>query len=237
MEDLEAPLVPGSPKRRLRQVQTRAEETRERLVAAAVQLFAERGFDGVTLRDIAAAAERPFSAITYHFASKEELWRRAATEIHQTIEDHFSRRIAGLEGVDPETCARLVIKDYILYCARNPQMFRFMVHLGFAASDRLNWYVETFGRPFRRQFEIMFREIARQHDIVETEPRYAALVYAVIGGAGLIYALAPEVERATGVDPSSEAMLDAHVQLMIELFLPRSAIRPIEPPTAPRPRL
>jgi len=212
-----------TPRTRVRRVQMRAEETRDRLVSVAVKLFAARGFDGVTLRDIAAAAERPLSAIAYHFISKDELWRSAATKIHQTIEDHFSRRIAGLEGVDAETSARLIVKDYVYYFSRNPEMLRFMVHLGFAPSARLDWYVEQYGKPFRSHFEAAFREIGRQHGIGDTEPRYAALLYTFIGGAGLIYALAAEVKRTTGIDPATVQMLDDHVALLTAMFLPLSA--------------
>ncbi|MBU0677435.1 MAG: TetR/AcrR family transcriptional regulator [Verrucomicrobia bacterium] len=50
------------------------ETTREKLIAAASRLFAERGFDGVSVREIVAAAQANLGAITYHFGGKEELF-------------------------------------------------------------------------------------------------------------------------------------------------------------------
>ncbi|GAA5493859.1 hypothetical protein Rhal01_00011 [Rubritalea halochordaticola] len=50
-----------------------SEATRERILEAAEVLFAERGFDGVSLRDITAAALANVAAVNYHFGTKEAL--------------------------------------------------------------------------------------------------------------------------------------------------------------------
>src|SRR6476619_1707777 len=50
--------------------------TQEQIVLAAERLFAERGIDGVSLRQIGAAAGNGNnSAVQYHFGSKERLLR------------------------------------------------------------------------------------------------------------------------------------------------------------------
>lgn len=46
---------------------------RDRLIKVTMALFAERGFDGVTVRDIAAAAGVSVGLINHHFGSKEGL--------------------------------------------------------------------------------------------------------------------------------------------------------------------
>ncbi|MFO7870526.1 MAG: TetR/AcrR family transcriptional regulator [Kiritimatiellia bacterium] len=48
--------------------------TRERLMEAGAALFAERGYDAVSVRDITGAADANVGAITYHFGSKENLF-------------------------------------------------------------------------------------------------------------------------------------------------------------------
>lgn len=45
----------------------------QRLVQVAMRLFAEKGFDGVTVRDIAAAADVSVGLINHHFGSKDGL--------------------------------------------------------------------------------------------------------------------------------------------------------------------
>ncbi len=53
-------------------------ETRERLLDAAERLFADRGFEGTSMRAITQAAGTSVSAANYHFGSKEKL-------LHETI--------------------------------------------------------------------------------------------------------------------------------------------------------
>ena len=63
-------------------------ETREKLVLAAERLFAERGIDNVSLREInRAAGQRNVAALHYHFGSREVL-----------LEAIFERRMSGIKG-------------------------------------------------------------------------------------------------------------------------------------------
>ena len=56
----------------------RGEETRERLLEAAIKIFGELGFKGASTRALADAAGANLAAIPYHFGSKEGLYRAAA---------------------------------------------------------------------------------------------------------------------------------------------------------------
>ena len=72
--------------------------TRERVVAAASTLFAERGFHGTTVRDIAQRARVNLAAGHYHFGSKETLYlevlRAQFADVMAELE-HRGARLAG----------------------------------------------------------------------------------------------------------------------------------------------
>src|SRR5258705_6888178 len=65
--------------------QQRALDTRERIVVAALEAFAERGFEGARTRDIAARAKVNQGLITYHFSSKPDLWKAAVDHIFAIV--------------------------------------------------------------------------------------------------------------------------------------------------------
>jgi len=84
-----------------------AAETRERLLRAAADMFAERGYDGTRVADIAAAAGLSNGAMYAHFASKAELLVGA-------LHAHGRRLLADLLAADPSRS----ITDLLLVVGR-----------------------------------------------------------------------------------------------------------------------
>jgi len=61
--------------------------TKARILQAAQEVFAERGFEGASTREIAARAEVNISSLHYHWDSKETLYRGIFVHInHQLVE-------------------------------------------------------------------------------------------------------------------------------------------------------
>ncbi|MBI2712701.1 MAG: TetR/AcrR family transcriptional regulator [Bdellovibrio sp.] len=58
--------------------------TREKLIKAAKNLFAERGYDGTSVKEIAKAAKVNISLISYHFDGKEGLYCECLSTIGNT---------------------------------------------------------------------------------------------------------------------------------------------------------
>ena len=72
-----------------------ATETRERLLRAAAEVFAERGYDGTRVADIAAAAGVSNGAMYAHFASKADL-------LVDALRTHGRRMLSDLFAADPD---------------------------------------------------------------------------------------------------------------------------------------
>jgi AcrR family transcriptional regulator len=72
-----------------------AEQTRERLLSAAADAFAERGYDGTRVADIAALAGVSNGALYAHFGSKAELLAGA-------LHTHGRRVLAEALAADPD---------------------------------------------------------------------------------------------------------------------------------------
>ena len=53
------------------------DDTRQRLLDAAEQIFAEKGYEGATVREIVTRAGANIAAINYHFGDKERLYIEA----------------------------------------------------------------------------------------------------------------------------------------------------------------
>ena len=62
-----------------------AKDTRQKILDSARKLFAERGYEGVSVREICAEAGVSDNAIHYHFKSKKALYRAVKNTIEQAI--------------------------------------------------------------------------------------------------------------------------------------------------------
>ena len=68
------------------------QQTRRNILDAAIECFAELGFDGTNFREISrrCGADRPL--ILYHFGSKENLWKDAVEAVEQRFTGQFESR-------------------------------------------------------------------------------------------------------------------------------------------------
>ncbi len=72
---------------------------KDAIYTAAIELFSKRGFDGVSIRDIATLAEVHFASIRYHFGDKNDLYNAC-------ISKHGESRLVSAKrflSADPES--------------------------------------------------------------------------------------------------------------------------------------
>ncbi|GAB4141671.1 MAG: TetR/AcrR family transcriptional regulator [Sphingomonadales bacterium] len=83
----------------------KAPQTKTRILDAAEALFAQRGFDGVSLRDIAQRAGVQLALTHYHCGAKEDLFRavvdRRAADHVRSLREALEAAIAASSGVPP----------------------------------------------------------------------------------------------------------------------------------------
>jgi AcrR family transcriptional regulator len=71
--------------------------TRGRLMDAALDLLAERGEDGVTLRDLTDAADANVAAVSYHFGSLKSLCDAAVEHALERYLDAQEEAVSALD--------------------------------------------------------------------------------------------------------------------------------------------
>jgi TetR/AcrR family transcriptional regulator, regulator of cefoperazone and chloramphenicol sensitivity len=100
------------------------QETRQRVLEAAAQLFAERGYNHVSIRDICAAAGANVAAVNYYFHDKWSLYK----ELIETIIQDTRRWQQEAHSAPPGTPAEERLRKYI---------HTFLSH-GLASTDEKN---------------------------------------------------------------------------------------------------
>jgi AcrR family transcriptional regulator len=95
---------------------SRADETRARLLDAAVTAFAERGFHGSTTRDVTSIAGLSTAAIYVHHRSKEELLYQVSRTGHQDTLNRLRAAIAS--STDPTEQLIAMVREFTIHHAR-----------------------------------------------------------------------------------------------------------------------
>jgi TetR/AcrR family transcriptional regulator, regulator of cefoperazone and chloramphenicol sensitivity len=111
----------------------RGEETRARIVAAALRMFGERGFEAASTRDIATRAGVNAPALQYYFDNKEGVYLACVEYIVASVWDFMSEVAAAAEAALAATAsdAELIEK----FCAVQGKLAEFM----FTIKDSEDW--------------------------------------------------------------------------------------------------
>jgi AcrR family transcriptional regulator len=168
-EGAAAPAGPR-PRRRLTQAEAK-EQTRQQLLAAAARVFAQKGFAGASLEEIAERAGYSTGAVYYNFAGKEELflelirsgWSRQIERRTEAVTRVFAEAAEG--GGDPFDVLSAFVSDradrrgdasplvgeFWLYAVRHPEAME-LVGAKLTEQDRglepvIAAAMERFGTP------------------------------------------------------------------------------------------
>lgn len=83
-------------------------QTREAIAETALSLFAERGFDAVTIADVADAADVAVNTVFYHFKTKEDLFFGAFSPPVGALADRLQARSP---GESPVACVQQMLTE------------------------------------------------------------------------------------------------------------------------------
>lgn len=99
---------------------------RHQIVLATFEQIAQRGVQGLTLRDVAAAAGLSNGTVTYHFGSKHRL-------LMDAIEYGYWRLPEGFEDLDAASALSWVLRRYVLADQKRRSWWQFWLAVTFHA--------------------------------------------------------------------------------------------------------
>lgn len=137
--------------------------TRQDILTVSVPLFASRGYQGVSMRDIAAAVGVQAAALYYHFPDKQALYMAVMA---YAFRDHLTAPTAALRGdAPPITRLRRFIAGMVDDLTGNPDLILLLQRArleGDEARHRL-LVKEIFAEPFLALMGLM-QELAPDRD-------------------------------------------------------------------------
>lgn len=195
-------------------------DTRERILHAANRLFAERGFDGATLRDITEAARANLAAVNYYFRSKDELIK---STLESALKPIVAARLAALEACERahpdrlpplESLADALVRPMAeLSSGENRDRLLLLLQVRTIAQAATNSVVVDYFRPLHERFIDLLQKVLPHLSRAELALRYDCARGATLQ---ILVDLAPAAQLV--VSPSERAAtIDRHEWLIAGL--------------------
>jgi TetR/AcrR family transcriptional regulator, regulator of cefoperazone and chloramphenicol sensitivity len=138
----------------------RGEETRARIIAAAMTLFGERGFEGASTRDIAASAGVNAPALQYYFDNKEGVYLACAEHIASRVWEYMSEVVARAERVLADDADEAALIE--AFCAIQARVAEMMFTSPQTGNSRLFMAREQAGLGPSAGFQIVYERVNKR---------------------------------------------------------------------------
>jgi AcrR family transcriptional regulator len=149
-----------SPSRRVE----RKERLRGEILAAASKMFADRGYEAVTLREIAKEIGYTHAVIYQHFPDKAHILAELSRETIGLMVQNFDAIAAEHSSLKERLFA--TSRGLIQFCTAHPQQFR---NVFFGPENRngirAGQYIDDLGAPLFQRFVQLFFEVARDQGL------------------------------------------------------------------------
>jgi AcrR family transcriptional regulator len=144
------------------------------IMAAATRLFAERGFAGTNLQDIAEATGLTRPALYHYFKSKESLLSRLVTELTESPAEELERIRTRADASVRERLHDMAFA-VALQQATNPERFRLLVRSEAELPEGLSEIYATGRRQVLKAFATVIDEGVQSGELRPVDARTSAL--------------------------------------------------------------
>lgn len=203
------------------QVRSRPEgdgTTRDRILEAALEIFAAHGFAGASTRRIAECAGVNVGLIQYYFDSKERLWQAAADSAFAGVREAMGDALGDLKDLQPGDRIRVLVRRFVRFISRRPESVRLLQDEGTRDSSRMRWLVDRHLRPLYDQLRELVVGL-QEGGFLPAGAEPVHFFYLFTGAITVLFHQAPECLYLTGVDPRDPDVAEAHADALIALIL------------------
>ena len=193
------------------------------LLEAVLQSFAESGYEGTSIREIARRLEVSHNLIPQRFGSKEKLWYAAVDHGFARLIKDLTREAQTL-GDDELLVLRGLIASCIEINALHPSLLQIINQEASQPGPRLDYLFETYIKPIRDFGDAWLQRLADEGRVGRVS--VTLLYFLITHGAGGMFALpaltsrlGEPTEEKSG--PSIRAEAENAVQVLFDGILPR----------------
>lgn len=206
--------------------QSSSEETRARILDAALTAFARNGFEGARLKEIADTAGVHTALVHHYFGDKGRLY---SAVVQRALEPFGAKSTLLLM---PDMDMRIVVEGFVSllmhFFMEKHEIVLLMTREALNGGEQLRAAVREAIKPMFDQAVDFFEQARARGDVPDLDP--AQMVFTVVGSVGLYFTHHTMVTEVLGGDPLSAQSLEHRrkelVKMLLALMTPRSEMTP-----------
>ena len=186
---------------------------------AALNVFAQKGFDRASILEIANAAQVAKPLIHYHYATKEVLWQAAVSQAQQGLMAELMTVQSLLSNLDPRKAIELMAGKLVGFAATHPQLVRIVVEETGIGGPRAEWLLTQFLLPSYALSQAMIDKVSQDLKLGRHKPLVEHMVPAVLGVMNFPFLESAVIQRAYGKDVYSASYIQRHSAVLHKVLL------------------
>jgi len=208
------PIRGAVPNRKLRRrEQQRAINTRLVILKAALSEFAEQGFEAASIRNIAERTGLQHPLITYHYKTKEILWRAVAEHVFSEIRTLWDEQAPLASDLAPIERVRQEYRSLLQFMLEYPDFHHFMLRESKPRNPRLAWLAKRFLKPLLSSRLLpQIRAAQKAGELPKADPML--IHYMLIGMTSVPSSLGDEIRLVARISPNDPKIVDAYWELI-----------------------
>jgi len=187
-----------------------AAASQETILEAALEAFAQRGYDGVSVRELNRQIGVSHNLVHHYFGSKDALWRAAIDYGLNRVNEAW--RLEDLApDADPVEKMKVGLRRFLEVTARSPSVQRIMGYEAAIGGPRLDYIAERYILPY------LSPRLGRFEETTAIEKRnlhLPSLALLIATGTTAFFTQAALARKIGGPDPFSEDGIERHIATM-----------------------
>ena len=183
------------------------------ILIAALDVFAEKGYDGAQLKDVAQKVGVTNPLISYRFENKEDLWKKAVSFLGEKLVDRFEHIKSYYVDLTGTMALRAYTRQYIYFLAENPALYKIIFQELGHDTWRSTYLIEQLFTPV-----IWFGEKSIETPLdslkeFKTIPR-ANFISIIMGASSSFFMLSQLMRNQYGTEVFSKEQIEQHAKIV-----------------------
>lgn len=195
-------------------------QLKEAFLNAAIELFGSRGFEGVSLSQIANKVGADTGLTRYYFGSKTEVWEAAIMHLAEQFIRELDMDSIAKQSSKTEML-KSVIRSFVDASAKWPQMSRIIVFDGDNNDSRGDYISSRLVGPFYQLLSDLIEGAKSEGTIADVENR--TIFFMITHGGSFPMALPVLTNKLPGGDIDSQEVAKRHAEALISLLFKDSS--------------